>query len=215
MTLEHHYQQSYALQLFFDNDGGDCYIVLVGPYADSATMTTADLEAGVDAIPDFDGATLVLFPYATLMGEDDLTELRKKMQQCAERHDRFGVFGLDESAGYRPGVTVLRNDIGQHNLKYGAAYTQYLRTSIPVQFSYQDVRLEQQGETTDLATVTAAAGIDTTAVTAVDTAVANGAPQETINCVTDDLKNTNAVHAGIVTALTSSTSRILRCACHR
>ncbi len=202
VTIEHHYQLYYALRLFFDNGGGDCYIVSVGAYDGAGTMTKAALEAGIDAIRDDDGPTLILFPDAALMGGSDLTDLQKKtLLQCAERHDRFGVFDLDESAGYRAGVIALRNNIGINDLKYGAAYTPHLRTSIPVQFIYQDISLEQGGAVVDLATVTAAAGIDATTVTAIDTAVTNGDPQDTIDSLADDLRNTNAIYASIVSAI--------------
>ena len=202
VTIEHHYQLYYSLRLFFDNGGGDCYIVSVGPYAGGGTKTRADLEAGVDAIHKYDEPTLILFPDATLMGGSDLTDLQKKtLLQCAELQDRFAVFDLDESGGHTAGVTAFRNNIGINDLKYAAAYTPHLQVSIPVHFIYQDTSLEQGGAATDLATVTAAAGIDATSVTAIDTAVTNGDPQDTIDGLAADLKNTNSIYAGIVTAI--------------
>jgi phage tail sheath protein FI len=202
VTIEHHYQLYYSLRLFFDNGGGDCYIVSVGPYAGGGTKTKADLEAGVDAIHQYDEPTLILFPDAALTGGSDLTDLQKKtLLQCAELQDRFGVFDLDESGGHSAGVTAFRNNIGINDLKYGAAYTPHLRVSIPVQFIYQDISLEQGGAATNLAMVTAAAGIDATSVTAIDTAVTNGNPQDTIDSLAVDLKNTNSIYAGIVKAI--------------
>lgn len=202
VTIEHDYQLYYSLQLFFDNGGGDCYIVSVGPYAGGGTKTRADLEAGIDAVRKYDEPTLILFPDATLMGGADLTDLQKKtLLQCAELQDRFGVFDLDESGGHSAGVTTFRNNIGIKNLNYGAAYTPHLQVSIPVQFIHQDISLEQGGAATELAMITAAAGIDATYVTAIDTAVASGDPQDTIDSLAIDLKNTNSIYAGIVKAI--------------
>jgi phage tail sheath protein FI len=200
VTVEHHYQLYYSLRLFFDNGGGDCYIVSVGPYADGGTKTKTDLEAGINAIHKYDGPTLILFPDAALMGGCDLTDLQKKtLLQCADMKDRFGVFDLDESAGHSAGVAAFRNNIGSNNLEYGAAYTPHLQASIPVQFIYQDISLE--GVATDLATVTAAAGIDATAVTAIDTAVSDGDSQDVIDGLAVGLEDTNSIYAGIVSAI--------------
>ena len=50
VTVEHNYQLYYSLRLFFDNGGGDCYIVSVGPYASNGAKAKADLEAGIDVV---------------------------------------------------------------------------------------------------------------------------------------------------------------------
>ncbi len=202
VVVEHNYQLYYSLRLFFDNGGGDCYIVSVGTYDSSGAKVKTHLEDGLDAVAKVDEPTLLLFPDAALMGNSDLTDLQKKaLLQCATLQDRFGVFDLDESGGHDTGVTGFRNSIGINHLKYGAAYTPHLQTSIPVQHVYQDIQLEQGGSGTDLATVTAAAGIDAATVTAIDAAVAAGDPQATIDALAVDLKNTNAVYADILVAI--------------
>src|ERR1700730_16323483 len=43
------YLMYYSLQLFFDNGGGDCYIVSVGDYSKGIVME-ADLKPGLDEI---------------------------------------------------------------------------------------------------------------------------------------------------------------------
>ena len=202
VTVEHNYQLYYSLRLFFDNGGGDCYIVSVGPYASNGAKAKADLEAGIDAVHKYDEPTLLVFPDAALMGGTDLTDLQKKtLMQCADLQDRFGVFDLDESGGHGAGVTAFRDNIGINDLKYGAAYTPHLLTSIPTQFIYQDIALLQAGASVTLAAVTTAAGVDDDSVTAIDTAVTNGDPQDDIDALAVDLKNTNSVYASIVVAI--------------
>lgn len=203
VEVTHNYQLYYSLRLFFDNGGGDCYIVSVGSYASDGSKAKADLEGGLDAVHKYDEPTLLLFPDAALMGGSDLTDVQKKtLLQCKDLQDRFGVFDLDETPGHAAGVTAFRDAIGINDLKYAAAYTPHLVTSIPAQFIYQDIELEQGGESTDLAAVTTAAGIDTASVTAIDTAVDNPDTQQaTIDALAVDLKNTNSIYASIVTAI--------------
>src|SRR5262245_20638994 len=55
----------YALQMFFANGGGPCYVVSVGPYKTFGTRPdTAELVAGLDAIAKKDEPTLLVFPEA-------------------------------------------------------------------------------------------------------------------------------------------------------
>ena len=202
VTIEHNFLLYYSLRLFYDNGGGDCYIVSVGPYADIETKSKTEFEAGIEAIAKYDSPTLILFPDAALMGASNLTDLQKKtLSQCAALLDRFGVFDLDESMGHTAGIAALRNTIGSNNLKFGAAYTPHLQASIPLHFIYQDLTLEQGRTTKDLVTVTVAAGIDASSVTAIDTAVTEGDSQETIDKLAVALKNTNSIYASIITSI--------------
>ncbi len=202
IAVVHDYILYYSLRLFFDNGGGDCYIVSVGAYASDGTKSKPDLQAGIDAVHKYDEPTLLLFPDAALLGGTDLADLQKStLQQCADLQDRFGVFDLDESSSQSAGVTAFRNNIGINDLKYGAAYTPYLFTSIPLSIIYQDIALEQGGAGTTLAAVTTASGIDTASVTAIDTAVTDSDPQAVIDTLAVDLKNTNSIYASIVIAI--------------
>lgn len=172
VTIEHDFQLYYSLRLFYENGGGDCYIVSVGPYTGAGTKTRADMKAGIEAIGDYDDPTLILFPDAALMGAGDLGSLQKKtLSQCAKLQDRFAVFDLDESKGHSAGVIAFRDNVGTDHLKYGAAYTPHLQASIPLRFSYQDITLEQGNTESSLALVTNAAGIKVASVNALDSAV--------------------------------------------
>jgi len=202
VEVAHHYLLYYSLQLFFANGGGDCYIVSVGDYAADGSKARTDIEAGLDAVHKYDEPTLLLFPDAALLGGTDLTDIQKKaLAQCAKLQDRFGVFDLDEGTSQSAGVTAFRNNVGINDLKYAAAYTPHLLTSVPIQYRYQDISLLQAAAAATLSDITTAAGVDTASVTAIDAAVTADDPQATIDALAVDLKNTNSVYASIVTAI--------------
>src|SRR5690348_4513268 len=53
----------YALQLFFANGGGPCYIVSVNTYTPfPGTIAKADLENGINAVAAYDEPTLLIVP---------------------------------------------------------------------------------------------------------------------------------------------------------
>ena len=144
-------------------------------------------------------------PEGTLLTSSALKTLQQTtLSQCATLQDRFGVFDLVESGGWSTGVDDFRNEIGINNLKYGAAYTPHLKTSIPVSFRYQDIAFEQPESTaTTLAAVTAAAGVDTASVTAIDAAIALD-PLDVNEDLEADLKTTNSIYAAVVLAVTQA-----------
>ena len=132
-----------ALRLYFDNGGGECYIISVGSYSDSVAFgtNTTGLSGGLKALEKYDEPTIILFPDATLLAKEGefATLQQKALEQCAKLQDRVAVFDLKENAGDGSGgvrlfdetVTAFRDTIGINNLKYGAAYTPWLFTTYP------------------------------------------------------------------------------------
>lgn len=132
-----------SLHLFFDNGGGDCYIVSVGkfgvaPAAGDETAGTG-LRGGVKALEKADEPTIILFPDAVNMvtnGNDDpgfYSLQQMVLEQCAKLQDRVGLFDVKENVtgGQKTGVDNFRNNIGINNLKYAAAYTPWIYTTYP------------------------------------------------------------------------------------
>lgn len=128
-----------ALRTFFDNGGGPCYIVSVGFYS-GGTVEMGDetdpannpgLRVGLHKLKDFDEPTIILFPDAPLLASvNSLFSLQKlALAQCNRLQDRVAVLDLPEADGWSDGVEAFRNNIGINNLKYGAAYTPWLRTT--------------------------------------------------------------------------------------
>ncbi len=129
-----------ALRLFFDNGGGPCYIVSVGLYSAGAIemgdetdpVNSPGLRVGLHRLKNFDEPTIILFPDAALLGSaNDMFTLQKlALEQCNKLQDRVAILDLPEDSGWNEGIEDFRNNIGINNLKYGAAYTPWLYSTI-------------------------------------------------------------------------------------
>ncbi|MGY6521128.1 MAG: phage tail sheath family protein [Mongoliitalea sp.] len=148
-----------AVRMFYANGGGPCYIVSVGKYGD--TVQNGDgispgLLRGLDAIRKQDEPTILLSPDASIMSQGDMNTLHGAMlRQCNDLQDRFCVFDLKENAGkdYAEIVDDFRDGIGMNFLKYGAAYTPWIKANLPRDISYKNLkgRISSGGSTIDLA----------------------------------------------------------------
>jgi len=126
-----------AMRLFFDNGGGDCYIVSVNSYSGASftlgvISSSADLKAGVDELEKYDEPTIILFPDAANLSATEFYPLQQAaIAQCAKLQDRVSVLDLKEntSSDWQTAVDDLRDKIGISNLKYAAAYTPWLVNS--------------------------------------------------------------------------------------
>lgn len=130
-----------ALQMFFANGGGPCYIMSVGDYDPDTTSPSLDdvadyseLKAGLDRIRKVDEVTLIVIPEAVrLMANEQYDLYKDVLMQCGDLQDRFGIFDLrsdDENAD------SFRNGIGTSFLSYGSAYTPHINTSLS--YTYRD-----------------------------------------------------------------------------
>ena len=137
LTMNNRFYMFESLRLFFDNGGGACYIVSVGPYQIGSTMTTVTSNAlggGIRRVRKVDEPTILLFPDATLLSDEGqfATLQQTALAQCGDLQDRVAVFDLKENVAnrdHRDAVTQFRNRIGINNLKYGMAYTPWLYTT--------------------------------------------------------------------------------------
>lgn len=124
-----------ALQLYFSNGGSPCYIVSIGDY--NNVMQKADFIRGLDSLNRNDEVTLLLFPDAVNLPGTDLYEVqRTALKQAAELGDRFCILDLKMALTrdeHRAMVNEFRVNIGINDLKFGAAYTPYLKTSASTQ----------------------------------------------------------------------------------
>ena len=131
------YMLYYQLQMFYANGGGPCYVVSVGTYVDAPASTTdisvGDLEAGLTALELEDEPTLLVVPEAVHLDSTDRTTIHNAMlAQCNKLQDRFAI--MDALA--IPGNSIVqdaaafRDEVGTGNLKYGASYYPFLKTSL-------------------------------------------------------------------------------------
>jgi phage tail sheath protein FI len=135
-----------SIRLFYANGGGTCYVVSAGSYADDPAQRAAALQAGLAAVHDLTGPTMLVIPEATLLELNDYRLLRQAMlTQCADKHDRVAildVIGTDRSfpsADLRTVETYLHDRIADfrdglaaapETLKFGMAYAPFLKTSL-------------------------------------------------------------------------------------
>ncbi|MFD2036106.1 phage tail sheath family protein [Belliella marina] len=149
-----------AIRLFYANGGGPCYIVSVGKYGDSIQngdgVSSPGFLKGLDAIRKQDEPTILLAPDAAMMSQSNMNSLHQAMlRQCNDLQDRVCVFDLKENAGkdYSEIVEDFRNGIGMNHLKYGAAYTPWIKANLPREVDYKNLKgkIEQAGSNVDLA----------------------------------------------------------------
>jgi len=127
-----------ALRMFYANGGGDCYIVSVGKNLSSTTITDEAFKEGLAELEKVDAPTIILFPDAVTLNDDDLAAVQQEaLQQCNDLQDRVGLFDvrLDDPKG-----EDFRNKIGINFLKYGAAYTPWLKVTLPKTVRYPQVK---------------------------------------------------------------------------
>jgi len=137
-----------SLRMFYDNGGGKCYIVSVGPYTTSAPDLTL-LTAGLDAVEKEDEPTMIVCPDATLMaGTNDLYSFQQKaLKQCGKLMDRVTICDvkkINEKVANQTlddRINEFRDQIGINDLKYGAAYAPFLRSSLSRTVHFRDLNL--------------------------------------------------------------------------
>jgi phage tail sheath protein FI len=139
------YLMYYSIKMFFDNGGGQCYIISVGSYPSASdTITKPQLSAltkGLDALALEDEPTLIIIPEAVKLypQTDYQTLVQAVLLQCNKLGDRFAIFDLyngDQNLNETPSgssQTYLlsnREYFGNNYLKYGAAYYPFLKTTM-------------------------------------------------------------------------------------
>jgi len=140
-----------ALRQFYDNGGGDCYIVSVGTFSDTIDFTR--IKTGYDLLRKYDEPTLLLSPDAVRLKKvDDSPDLSKfsdlqklALKQCADLQDRFCLFdilqgNLPEDVSNKP-ISDFRDSIGINFLNYGAAYYPWIITSYNYEISYRQLHI--------------------------------------------------------------------------
>ncbi len=148
------FRLAYALRHFYDNGGGKCYLVSLGDYATSSVSAAAmadDHIAGLEALAKEDEPTLIVLPDLSAMPADGgnvpasyHAVLVQALNQCATLGDRLLICDLwDGDQPGRDGIDAFRNGIGTRNLKYGAAYHPYLRTTLAWAWQEDSITIAQ------------------------------------------------------------------------
>ena len=149
----------YAMQLYFANGGGPCYIVSTGNFDASGNPTQDAYKAALDAVGKEDEPTLLVFPDAPLLIPGTYYNLIvDALDQCRHLGDRFVIIDVLNNANndLRAAAEDFRKiPTTTEQAKYGAAYFPNLVTSIP--YSYDENSIVFTGAT-DTRPVTTATG---------------------------------------------------------
>lgn len=130
----------YALQLYFANGGGPCYIVSTGLYSETgevgSTIPTENFKICLEALKKEDDPTLIVIPEGQGMIEGQYYSLiGEALAQCEELKDRFVIVDIHTSKtplsdGEADAAIKAFRDTGMTGLKYGAAYFPNIHTDL-------------------------------------------------------------------------------------
>ncbi|MCH7400374.1 phage tail sheath family protein [Belliella kenyensis] len=191
VDIKDKYYMYEAIRLFYANGGGPCYVVSVGNYGDTIQngngVDTSGLLMGLSAIKKQDEPTILLAPDAAMMNQSAMNDLHTAMlRQCNDLQDRFCIFDLKENQAksYSEIVDDFRNGIGMNFLKYGAAYSPWLKTNLPRQVNYKDIKGKIKSN-----------GADVTLSSLVKDNAAKSLANELDNLIDDQIAINNALNA--------------------
>ncbi len=133
----------WAVRLFFDNGGSQCYVVSAGGYESQieAGDKSKGLVGGLAALELEDEPTLLVTPDAVKLGYADYQTVASAMlAQCSKLQDRFAILDTwngdkeldsepETAAGAKKNVIVANREAWTGDLKYGAAYYPFVVTT--------------------------------------------------------------------------------------
>lgn len=142
------YLMYYQLNMYFTNGGGPCYVVPVGNYVESSPAATdidADaLTAGINALEEVDEPTILIVPEAILLDPPKRKGINDHLlAQCDKLQDRFAIIDVEAVPDntVEEDAAAFREQVGTGNLKYGAAYYPYLKTTISRHFDEETITI--------------------------------------------------------------------------
>lgn len=127
------YNLYYALQQYFNNGGGPCYIVPAGTCVSEGSIDAEELGDALKLLEEVDEPTLILIPEAVNLAEPGVyyNLIETALKQCSDLGDRFTIIDVFPDKGtLRADIETLRNTISNDlaQIKYGAAYYPFIET---------------------------------------------------------------------------------------
>lgn len=152
----------YALQMFFANGGGPCWIVSAGKFkAVAAPVLRTDLQPALESLNKVDEPTLIVIPEAQSLGLPDYVTLETAaLDQCNVLQDRFaimdmhgGTFSMSDAKADLVAATGLFRGGGLNkDLKYGAAYAPNIETVLDLTVDETQIDVEYVKDTAAVGT---------------------------------------------------------------
>lgn len=125
----------YAINLYFKNGGGRCYVVSVDSHA--GELDKERFEAGLAELEREDEPTLIVMPEIVGLDQTDFDDLNQQaLALCAKLADRFAILDVKDGD-----VAKSRTGYGADNLAYGAAYHPYVATSLTHRYDEATVKV--------------------------------------------------------------------------
>lgn len=138
-----------SVRLFYENGGGDAYIVSVGSYGQAsgkpmtpgtqivnANVALNDLLGGLSLLLNEEEPTMYICPEATLLSlEDNGTLMEEMLLQCTNMQTAMSIFDIvggndPDPILYTQDIANFRINTGQVGLNYGMAYYPFVGTTI-------------------------------------------------------------------------------------
>lgn len=138
-----------SIQLFYQNGGGDAYIVSVGTYGlpsgnpitpgqqiVNPNVSLNELKSGLTLLKNEQEPTMYICPEATLLSvSDNATLMQTMLLQSQDMQTAICVFDIIGGKApdpdlYMNDITTFRNNTGQQGLSYGTAYYPFIGTTI-------------------------------------------------------------------------------------
>ncbi len=138
-----------SIRLFYENGGGDAYIVSVGPYGSSSgkpitpgeqiinpNVKLNDLTNGLSLLKNEQEPTMYICPEATLLSvENNGTLMQEMLLQAENMQTAVCIFDIiggrnPDPIMYMDAIETFRNNTGANGLKFGTAYYPFVETTI-------------------------------------------------------------------------------------
>ena len=138
-----------SIKMFYENGGGDAYIVSVGTYGAPSknplpagvplvnpNVKLSDLNAGLELLLNEQEPTMYICPEATLLSvADNGTLMQAMLLQCSQMQTAIALFDViggrnPDPVLYAQDIQVFRNHTGTIGLGYGAVYYPFIGTTI-------------------------------------------------------------------------------------
>ncbi|MCF6437561.1 MULTISPECIES: phage tail sheath family protein [Pseudoalteromonas] len=138
-----------SVRLFYQNGGGDAYIVSVGTYGAASgkpgdvgaqivnpNVKLSDLKSGLDLLQYEQEPTIYICPEATLLSvADNGTLMQEMLLQAGSMQTAVCMFDViggntPDPITYTNDIETFRNNTGSNSLNYGVAYYPFIGTTI-------------------------------------------------------------------------------------
>jgi len=138
-----------SIELFYQNGGGDAYIVSVGTYGPASmqpmgpgqqivnpNVMLGQLEGGLALLLNEQEPTMYICPEATLLSvADNSTLMQSMLAQSQAMQTAICVFDLiggrnPDPLTYSDDINLFRENTGEQGLNYGSAYYPFIGTTI-------------------------------------------------------------------------------------